>query len=393
MPDIRRARLAVSAAFALNGALLGAWASRVPAVRDRFEMSEGTLGLMLLIMGVGALCSFPLAGRLADRRGAYPVTGAIAAVYLVTIVAIGLAPVPLALALALLAFGACHGAMDVTMNSWAAEVERASGRSIMSSFHAMWSLGAGLGAAGGWLATRAGLPLEAHFALTAIAAAVLFGPLVRTTWESRRSAPEANGKAKGPIFALPRGALVLVGVMALSAGLGEGAAADWSAVYLSDVVGTDESQAALGYAIFSVTMVAMRLCVDGLITRFGPVVMARASGLFAVAGAALVVGPATLPLTLAGYVLMGMGYAAVIPMAFSRAAADPEVPAGQAIASVATLGYGAMLMGPPAIGFLAEMTSLRLSLALVGAMALCVAVLAPVLGATRSHPRAETSPG
>lgn len=389
MPDIRRARLAVSAAFALNGALLGAWASRVPAVRDRFELSEGALGLMLLVMGVGALLSFPLAGSMADRRGAYPVACLLACFYLLTIVAIGLAPVPLALAAALFAFGACHGAMDVAMNSWAAEVERASGRSIMSSFHAMWSLGAGLGAAGGWLATRAGLSLDAHFALTALAVALVFGPLIRTRWDSRRSAPGA----KGPVFALPRGALVLVGVVALAAGLGEGAAADWSAVFLADVVGTTQSQAALGYAIFSATMVAMRLCVDGLITRFGPVATARAAGLFAALGTALVVGPATLPLTLAGYVLIGMGYAAVIPMAFSRAAADPDVPAGQAIASVATLGYGAMLMGPPAIGFLAELTSLRLALALVGAAALAITALAPVLGHGRGLPRGRTAPG
>lgn len=389
MPDIRRTRLAVSAAFALNGALLGAWASRVPAVRDRFDLTEGTLGLMLLVMGVGALLSFPLAGRMADRRGAYPVTWRLACVYLLTIIAIGLAPTPLALAAALFAFGACHGAMDVTMNSWAAEVERTSGRSIMSSFHAMWSLGAGLGAGGGWLATRAGLPLEAHFALTAITVALVFGPVIRTPWQSRRSAPAA----KGPVFALPRGALVLVGVIALSAGLGEGAAADWSAVFLADVVGTTESQAALGYATFSVTMVAMRLCVDRLVTRFGAVAMARAAGLLAVTGTALLVGPATLSLALAGYVLMGMGYAAVIPMAFSRAAADPNVPAGQAIASVATLGYGAMLIGPPVIGFVAELTSLRLALALVGAMALCIAALAPVLGISKSLPEGEASPG
>jgi predicted MFS family arabinose efflux permease len=377
VPDIRRPRLAVSAAFALNGALFGAWASRVPAIRDRFELSEGTLGLMLLVMGMGALLSFPLAGGLADRRGAYPVTCAIALAYLGSLLAIGLAPgaAPLALAAALFFFGASHGAMDVAMNSWAAEVERAAGRSIMSSFHAMWSLGAGLGAGGGWLAGGVGLSPTLHFALTVAAAALLFGPLMRCHWQSRRSAPGQ----KAPVFALPRGALVLVGVMALAAGLGEGAAADWSAVYLTDVVRTGESRAALGYATFSVTMVLMRLCVDRLITWAGPVSMARLSGLLAASGAVLVIGPATLPLTLAGYALMGLGYAAVIPMAFSRAAADPLLPAGQAIAAVATLGYGAMLLGPPVIGFVAEMSSLRLALGLVGVAALLIAALAPVL--------------
>ncbi|MGR3368729.1 MAG: MFS transporter [Sagittula sp.] len=373
-------RLAVSAAFALNGILLGAWASRVPAVVDRFDLSEGTLGLLLLVMGIGALVSFPLAGRLADRLGAFPVTKVLAGVYLVSIVAIGLAPDTTVLAMALFLFGVGHGAMDVTMNSWAAEVERHSGRSIMSSFHAMWSLGAGLGAAGGWLASRQALPIDAHFAVTALVALVIFGPLMHTRWTSARTAPQA----KGPVFALPRGALVLVGLIAMGAGLGEGAAADWSAVFLADVIQATPSQAALGYAVFSVTMVAMRLNVDRLITRFGAVTVARFSGLTAAAGYLLATAFATLPTALAGFVLMGLGYAAVIPLAFSRAAADPEVPPGQAIASVATLGYGAMLMGPPTIGFVAEATSLRASFLMVGCVALMIAALAPVLGrATR----------
>ncbi|WP_425100682.1 MFS transporter [Tropicibacter sp. S64] len=370
-----RARIAVSATFALNGSLLGAWASRVPAVVERFSLSDATLGLFLLVMGIGALISFPLAGSMADRRGAYPVTVALAALYLASILLIGFAPGTVVLGIALFLFGIGHGAMDVTMNSWAAEVERASGKSIMSSFHAMWSLGAGLGAGGGWLATKAGLPLEWHFTLTALAAGLLFGPLMRSPWQSARSAP---GK-KGPIFALPRGPLVLVGVIALCAGVGEGAAADWSAVYLHDVIGASQSQAALGYAVFSATMVAMRLCVDGLITRFGPMKVARASGLFAASGYLLAVGLPGFTPALAGYVLMGIGYAAVIPLGFSRAARDPHVPPGQAIASVATLGYGAMLMGPPTIGFIAELTSLRVSLGLIGVMALLIAALAPVL--------------
>ncbi|MBP0482894.1 MFS transporter [Sagittula salina] len=370
-----RARLAVAAAFALNGALLGAWAARVPAVVAKHDLSEGTLGLMLLMMGLGALVSFPVAGRMADRRGAYPVTRVLAAVYVFSIVLVGLAPTPVLLGAALFLFGIGHGAMDVTMNSWAAEVERGMGRSVMSSFHAMWSLGAGLGAGGGWLATRVDLPVAEHFPLAALAVAAIFGPVMRVSWVSLRTAQPAGN----PAFAFPKGALVLVGLIALSAGLGEGAAADWSAVFLTDIVHTTPSVAALGYAVFSLAMVAMRLNVDRLITRHGPVAVARFSGLAAASGYLLALGVATLPATLAGVILMGMGYAAVIPLAFSRAAADPEVPPGQAIASVATLGYGAMLMGPPAIGFVAEATSLRVSFALVALMALLAAALAPVL--------------
>ncbi|WP_375258033.1 MFS transporter [Citreimonas sp.] len=380
MPAIVTPWRSVAAAFALNGVLLGCWASRVPAVAAGFGLDEGALGLLLLVMGVGALVSFPIAGKLADRFGAVRVTRWIAAVYLVSIVLVGLAPTVVALGVALFLFGMCHGAMDVTMNSWAAEVEHHMGRSVMSSFHAMWSLGAGLGAAGGFVAASVAAPVAVHFLLASVLAAALFGPFLRIAWTSR----VVTGGAADPVFAFPRGALVFVGLIALGAGLGEGAAVDWSAVFLSDVLGAAESQATLGYAVFSVTMVAMRLCVDRTITRHGPQRVALVSGLLGAAGYLLCATSASLPLALVAFVLMGLGYAAVIPLAFSRAAADPDVPAGQAIASVATLGYGAMLMGPPAIGFIADASSLRLSFALVGLFALLIAALSPVLGRARA---------
>ena len=367
---------AVAAAFALNGVLLGCWASRVPAIVERFALSEAALGLLLLTMGIGALVSFPLAGKLADRHGAVVLTRWIAAAYLLTIVLVGGAPAVVLLGVALFLFGMCHGAMDVAMNSWAAEVETAMGRSVMSSFHAMWSLGAGLGAAGGYAATSVGAPVWLQFTATAAVAGTLFLPFLRLDWVSRTAA----GGASDPVFAFPRGALALVGLIALGAGLGEGAATDWSAVFLDDVLGAGEAQATLGYTVFAVTMVAMRLCVDGMITRFGPSRVALASGLCAASGYLVCATAGAVPVVLAGFVLVGMGYAAVIPLAFSRAAADPVVPAGQAIASVATLGYGAMLIGPPVIGFVADLSSLRVSFALVAAFALLIAVLSPVLG-------------
>ncbi|PWJ21373.1 MFS transporter [Jannaschia seohaensis] len=379
MPDLVTPWRSVAAAFALNGVLLGCWASRVPAITADFGLDESALGLLLLVMGIGALVSFPVAGKLADRFGAVRVTRWIALVYLVSIALVGLAPAVPTLALALFLFGMCHGAMDVAMNSWGAEVERHMGRSVMSSFHAMWSLGAGLGAAGGFVAASLAAPVSLHFVLAAGLAALLLGPFLRIDWISRT----AMGGAGDPVFAFPRGALIVVGLIALGAGLGEGAAVDWSAVFLADVLGAAEAHATLGYAAFSVTMVAMRLCVDRLITGYGPQRVALTSGVLAASGYMLCAVAWTLPVALGSFVLMGMGYAAVIPLAFSRAAADPVVPAGQAIASVATLGYGAMLMGPPAIGFIADASSLRVSFALVGLFALLIAVLSPVLGRAR----------
>ncbi|MBV7409825.1 MFS transporter [Maritimibacter sp. DP1N21-5] len=370
----------VAAAFALNGVLLGTWASRVPTYVERLDLTEGALGVLLLFMGIGALVSFPVAGSVADQRGAVRVTRWLTVAYLVTTLCVGLAGTPLALGMALFVFGMSHGAMDVTMNSWATEVERHMGRSVMSSFHAMWSLGAGVGAAGGYLATSLGAPTWPHFGAVVVIAAVVLGPLLLLPWTSR---VRPTGSA-APAFALPRGALILVGVMALAAGLGEGAAVDWSAVFLRDVLLVGEAQATLAYTVFSVTMVVMRLNVDWLINRFGPITMAHLSGAFAASGYLVCALAPSLWVALAGFVLMGMGYAAVIPMAFSRAANDPEVSAGQAIASVATLGYGALLLGPPVIGFVAHATSLRLSFGLVAVIALVIVAFS---GALRPGPR------
>lgn len=383
MRDVRTPWRCVAAAFALNGALLGCWASRIPAFVDRLELSASALGMLLLVMGAGALVSFPLAGRLSDAFGAVRVTRWIACAYLASIVLVGVAWSPAALAAALFGFGFCHGSMDVAMNSWASEVERRMGRSVMSSFHAMWSLGAGLGAAGGYLAASAGASPATHFALASLASAAAFGPFLRAPWTSTIR----RGAATAPRFALPRGPLALVGLVALGAGFGEGATVDWSAVFLRDALGAPEARATLGYAAFSVTMVAMRLSIDRAITRFGPAAVARVSGVLAASGYALCAATDLFAVALAGFVLMGMGYAAVIPMAFSRAANDPEVPPGRAIASVATLGYGAMLLGPPAIGFIAHATSLRVSFLVVGALALSIAALAASLAPART-PRA-----
>ena len=380
MPNLRTPWRCVSAAFALNGLLLGTWAARVPGVMEKHDLTKSELGLYLLLMGVGALISFPLAGRLADSRGAVRVTRWIAVIYLLSLIVVGVAPGHVMLGVGLFFFGMCHGSMDVTMNSWATEVEKHMGRSVMSSFHAMWSLGAGLGAASGFLATGLNLSIAVHFAVLSVAGGLLFGPFIAAQWDSQRRAATKGG----PVFAMPRGALALVGLVALAAGIGEGAMADWSAVYLRDVVATGESQATLGYAVFSVTMVAMRLCVDQLVIRLGPVTVARLSGLIAATGLAFVTVYPSLPLALAGFVMMGMGYAALIPLAFSRAAADPDVPPGQAIASVATLGYGAMMIGPPAIGFVADIWSLRAAFVMLGGFALMVAFMAPVLSRRQS---------
>nr|WP_170759289.1 MFS transporter [Ruegeria lacuscaerulensis] len=360
--------------FILNGALFGIWASRIPAVRDHLNLSHDALGYGLLFMAAGAVCSFPITGRLTDRFGAVAITRVIAALYTFSLFLLALAGGFWTLSAYLFVFGAFHGSMDVAMNAWAAEVEQAYSKPVMSSFHAMWSLGAGLGALSGYGAVQLGLTVAHHFLLAGGIVVGLAMALSWVRWTSRRSE-----LSKGSVFALPSSALVLVGLTALCGALGEGAVADWSAIFLRDVTGAAESVAALGYAVFSVTMVAFRLAGGFVIARFGPVATARFGGVCAAVGVYCVVSADNAGPTLVGFALMGVGYAVIMPLAFSRAASDPHVPPGQAIASVATLGYGGLLIGPPLIGFLAEMLTLRLAFMVLLPLAVLIVLLSGAL--------------
>lgn len=364
MNDPRIGTRSVVAMFALNGLLLGTWASRIPAIAEALDLSKAQLGLLLLCIGGGAIASFPFAGTLSDRHGAALLSRWLGAANAAGLVLAAAAPSPWTLALALTLFGAGHGGQDVAMNGWGAEVERARRRPVMPFFHATWSFGAGLGAALGAGAVWLGVGVAAHFWTVGLLGTALALWAARTPWTSPRSA-EA-----GPVFALPAWSLVPVGFVAMTASMGEGAIADWSALFLIEVSGATEARAALGYALFSVVMVAMRLSGAWIVEGLGPVRAARGSALAALAGIALAVGVGTEAAVLAGFALMGVGYALIFPLAFSRAANDPVVPQGRAIAGVATLGYGGLLLGPVLIGALASGIGLRWAMGLLALLAL-----------------------
>jgi len=367
----------VVAAFALNGLLFGAWASRVPAFKDAFDLEPGILGLLLLALAGGAIASFPIAGALSEKWGADRLSVRCAWVYGPALVALALAPNPIVLGILLFVFGAIHGAMDVAMNGWGAQVEESVKRNTMTIFHAMFSLGAGLGAASGFLAVYVGGGPGWHFAVVAVLGGMFALSAMLPAMRSQ-ILPVATSE-KRPIVALPSGQLLLVGLIAFTVSMGEGAMADWSAVFLRVVAEATDAQAALGYAVFSVMMVITRLCGGIAVGRFGPVLTTRLCALTAFAGlTTAMLGQSLLPV-LIGFALMGVGYAVVMPLVFSRAARDPDVAPGPAIASVATLGYGGMLLGPPVIGFIAQVTGMRLSFAVLAALTLLAFFLAPRL--------------
>ena len=291
------------------------------------------------------------------------------------LVVVALAPSITTLAIALFIFGAAHGSMDVTMNAWAGEVERHLKKPVMNSFHGMWSVGAGLGAATGYFAVNLEASPQVHFMIAALLALALALPFGLMPWTSER-----REKVEGePIYPLPKGALAVAGIITFCAALGEGAMADWSAIFLIDVAEVDEAKAALGFAVFSCAMVFMRFTADQVIMRTGPVLVARVGGVVAGLGTLLAVLVGNYYVILAGFMLMGLGFSVVFPLAFSRATNDGNLAPGAAIASVATLGYGGMLLGPVIIGFIAEASSIRMSFAVVAALSFLIVALAKVL--------------
>lgn len=375
------ARRAVSALFFLNGALFATWVSRLPAMETARGLSHAELGLALLVIAVGAVISMPLAGALGPRIGTAAICRATVLTYCVILPLLAVIPgVPL-WALALLIFGMSHGALDVAMNAQAVEVEKRYPHPVMSVFHALFSTGGLAGAAvGGVMAFW--LRPEAHFLVVAVVMAGIgfaaFPHLIPKAVVAVSCAPEPHAAVRPRLrgLRLPSGGLAALGVVALCVMMGEGAMADWTAVYLRRVVGTSEALAATGYAAFSIAMAAGRFTGDKLSGTFGPVNLVRGSGLLAVAGITLALFVPHPAAALTGFALVGAGFATVVPMVFSAAGRTPGVAPEVALASVTTIGYLGFLLGPPAIGFAAEAIGLRGALGLVAVASLTATLLA-----------------
>lgn len=361
---MRSARLGVAAIFFLNGFGFASWVVRIPAVQEKLALSEGPLGIALLGAAVGLLISTPLAGWLVSRLGSRPVVGVTTLLVSLVLLPLALAPNLPLLVLANVAGGAAAGALDVSMNAQAVEVEKRYARPIMSSFHAAFSFGGLAGAASGGLVASLGIGVLAHLAgvavLSAAAAFAAYRPLLPASTDAGGSEKDA-----GPAFARPTRELLRLGVISFCVLLGEGAIADWSAVYLHGTLQTGPGFAAAGYAAFSLTMATGRLVGDGLTARLGPARLVRAGAALAAGGLGLALAIEHPFVALFGFACAGAGFSIVFPTALSAAGRTAGTSAGPAIAAVSSLGYLGFLIGPPAIGFVAEAFGLGVALFLV----------------------------
>jgi MFS family permease len=373
----RRARLAISVVFFVNGAVLASWLAHIPAVKAQHGISDGRLGVVLLSMAVGAVLALPAAGWLVARWGGRAMTAVAAVGFCLALPLPVIGPSVGLLSITLVLFGACNAILDVSMNTLAVALEDSHGRPIMSSFHGLFSLGGVAGAAVAAGAMALGISAVRHVvgvtmvSLIAVLAAVGALP---------PSLPQRGSGA--PVFARPPGALLSLGLLTFCALLAEGAMGDWSAVYLHDALGTTSATAAVGFGAFSLTMAAGRFAGDCVTRRLGPRLVLRVSGAVAAIGlaGALLLGSA--PAAIVGFGLVGFGIANGIPILFSSAGRVPGVHAGTALAAVATTGYGGYLAGPPLIGLAADRVGLPVAL---GIVSVACAVIAA--GARAAAPR------
>ncbi|MET7883468.1 MFS transporter [Streptomyces avermitilis] len=380
--ELKRARYAVAAVFAVHGAVTGSFATRVPWIQDHASIGAGQLGLALAFPAIGASVAMPLAGRISHRFGSRTALRGLISLWTLALVLPSFAPNLYTLCLALFTYGATAGMADVAMNALGVEIENRLDKSIMSGLHGMWSAGALVGSAAGTLAAHLGSDARLHHVLAAGVLTVL--GLVACRWVLDLKPTE--DEEPPPRFALPPKSALLIGAVGFCAVFAEGASLDWSAVYLRDRLGSSAGLAAASTTAFTLTMAVARIAGDAVVDRFGAVRTVRVGGVLATLGGLLVVIAWHPAVAMAGFALMGLGIAVVVPLAFAAAGRSGPNPS-QAIAGVATITYTSGLVAPSAIGTLAQATSLMVSFGLVTVLACGLVVFAGVLRAgDRSRP-------
>ncbi|GAA1658768.1 MFS transporter [Fodinicola feengrottensis] len=389
---LRKARWAVIGYFFLMGMLAATWAVRIPDVKMRLGLTNGQLSYALLAFGIGSIACIPFVGRLVDRFGSRLVVLVGGVLCCVVVLGPGLAPSYFWLVAALFCFGVGFNTLDVGMNAHAVEVERAYGRPIMTSFHAIYSVGGFAGSAFGGAAAALAIGALPTFAAAAVLMLVIavLGPawlLPPATGSSARTDPSALPvKRRGPSLAV-----IVLSLLAMFCFLAEGSVADWSSIYLHENLGTTAGTAAIGYAVFSITMTMGRFIGDRLAMWLGPVRLVQLSAGFGAAGMAvglLVNQPIGAAI---GFGIFGFGLASIVPQVFTATANRNPDRGGRDLGQVVGTGYAGMLLGPVAIGAAASLVTLPVALGIPVVLTVVVAILAPILRPAR-RPAVETAP-
>ena len=368
---IARASAALRTQFFVLGVMFATWGVHVPTVKAHYGLGEQALALAMLAGGVGALMALAQAGRIVGRFGPSAVAAMMGVLCCASVASLLAFPHYAALLIVMLGFGITGSLLDVSVNVEASEIERQSGRPLMSGFHGMFSLGGMVGAGLGSAAPGLGLTPQGHlFVATGLGAVAV---LLASRW--MLPVEPAASDEKHPL-SIPRGPLLLLGVLASMGLIAEGAMYDWSVLFMKQERGSEASTAALAYASFSGAMAVGRFGGDWVRARLSGTALMRASGVLGAAGMALALALPSPVIALVGFALVGLGLSNVVPVLFSAASQVPGVSSAHGIAAVSGVGYLGMMAGPPLIGLVAEHSSLTAGLVVVVVFAIFMALSA-----------------
>ena len=371
MAFLSSSRLAVKVIFFLNGFAHANYMARLPRIQEQFQIDNSLVGLTLLASSVGALFAMPFTGWLIIRNGSRKIGITSVIAYCCLVPFIPLMPSLAGLLFLFLLLGISAGMLDVSMNSQAVMVEQQLGKPIMTSFHALFSIGMMLGALAGSFFTKIGVGLFPHFAIISTLCLV---PIFLSIKYLVNDKPEVK-KTSEPLFRLPNAAMVSIGLIAFCSMLGEGAMADWSTNYLEVIAKADPALAPIGLSAFALAMTIGRVLGDGARVKFGDRVLMILCGVISTTGLCFALIVNNPYLVIVGLFIVGLGLSVIVPIAYSIAGNSKDLPPGVGLAMVTTVGYSGFLFGPPIIGFLADWQNLRYALILVVVLFLLMTIL------------------
>lgn len=361
-------RIAVGAMFFMAGLSFSSWASRIATVQQTLGLSEAGLGAVLFALPVGLMCSLPFSGWIITKIGSKKLVIAALLVYAAALVSLGLAQNTFQLIICLLCFGFASNSVNIAVNTQAVATEQLYQRPIMAFFHGLWSLagftGAGIGT---FMIARGVIPFH-HFSLMLIVIAIGVAVAARYLKDDKVT-------DTGPVFVMPDKSLIKLGIIAFCSMICEGAMFDWSVIYFKKVVLAPEALIGLGFTTFMFTMAGGRFVADWFAHKFGLKRTLQVSGSLTATGLAIAVAFPYVYTAIIGFLLVGAGVSSVVPMVYSAAGKSKTMSPGVALAAVSTIGFMGFLVGPPVIGFIAGIATLRASFVLIACMGISVVVV------------------
>jgi MFS family permease len=375
-----RNRIAVNVVFFLNGFLYGNWSSRIPRIKELYGVSDQVFGFVLLTMALGAVAAMPFTGYAIMRNGTRRIGLLSIILYCAFVPLIPFMPNWIVLMVLYLIIGIATGMLDVSMNAQGVMVEKQYGKPIMTSFHALFSVGMALGGWCGSFFAGTSLTLYHHFAIVGGLSFVM------TLWVQSNLINDnyvRNEKTEGPLFRLPDKTLLSIGIITFCCMMGEGSMANWSVQYMESVAFSSKTLAPIAITAFAGSMTLGRIFGDRVRALIGDRMIIVIGGFLSACGLVVALIFPVPGVVIAGCFLVGLGLSTIVPVAYSIAGNTENIPSGVGIAMVTTVGYSGFLLGPPIIGFIAEWKDLRFGLSIVAALLVLMIVLGLMLKKVR----------